>query len=60
MTMDLTGDAFFKSYLVALTDKQLDALAVWQEERMSGDSDKDTVTDAFEKKRIISSERRRR
>ena len=60
MTMDLGGDAFFVSYLQALSNKQLEALSEWQRERLTGTTNKDIVTDAVEKKRLIYLERRRR
>jgi len=58
--MDLSGSAFFKAYLVALTVKQLDALVVWQEERLSDNPSSDTIDDAISKKRMIWEERRKR
>jgi len=58
--MSLDNNAFFKSYLAALTDNQLDALVIWQEERLSGKPSKDVVTDCLAKKRMLYQERRRR
>jgi len=58
--MDLSDNAFFKSWLKALNRKQLSALTAWQEERLSDNPSKDIVTDCIEKKRIIYQEIRRR
>jgi hypothetical protein len=58
-----SDDALFKSFIAALTDKQLDALAEWQAQRMSGYSVSnfgEVVSDAIKKKRLIYAERRRR
>ena len=53
--MDLSGDAFFSSYLRALTDKRLKALHEWYAERITDSND-----DAIKKKRLIYNEIRRR
>ena len=60
MTMDLSDSALFKAYLVALTAKQLDALVVWQEERLSDKPGPDIIADALMKKKQIWEEKRRR
>ena len=58
MTMELAGDAFFKTYLRALTSRQLIALLEWNDERISADPT--SLDDAVSKKRLIWSEQRRR
>jgi len=58
--MDLMQDGFFKAYLTALTDHQLDALVDWQDTRLADNPTKDVVADALSKKRLIWSERGRR
>lgn len=58
MTMDLQDNAFFKSFLTALSTEKLDALKDWQDERMSGNPDKEA--DCLMRKRLIDAERRRR
>ena len=62
MTMDLTQGGFFKAYLKALTDIQLDALVDWNDTRLADNPSDDTITDALDRKRIIYQEvlRRRR
>jgi hypothetical protein len=55
MTMDLSGQAFFKAYLKALTDTQLRALWDWNGERLS-----DSPDDAVRKRELIAQEMRRR
>lgn len=63
MTMDFSNDGFFKSYLTALTDIQLDALVDWQSARLADSSVPDLeqiASDAINKKRLIYQERQRR
>ena len=60
MTMDLMQDGFFKSYLTALTDIQLDALVAWNDTRLADSPDDETIADALDKKRLIWAERNRR
>ena len=60
MTMELRDNALFKSFLKALSTDKLDALEDWQDERMSGNPDKDTTEDCIMRIRLIVDERRRR
>jgi len=60
MTMDLSGSAFFLSYLKALSNKQLQALRDYQRMRLSGEPDKETITDALGKNKMIIDEIRSR
>ena len=56
MTMDLSDNAFFLSYLRVLNCNQLQSLYEYQGERLSDNPSKDIVTDCIEKKRIIYQE----
>jgi hypothetical protein len=56
MTMKLWGDAFFKAYLRALSNKQLTALDGWQGERLADSPSKEVITDALDRKRVIYQE----
>ena len=58
MTMDLQDNALFKSFLKALSTDKLDALEDWQDERMSGNPNKEA--DCLMRKDLISAERSRR
>ena len=58
MTMELRDNALFKTFLTALSPKQLDALEDWQDERMSGNPDNEA--DCLMRKDLINAERSRR